>query len=262
MKYCLIGNPINHSLSPKIHFILGKEFNFPIEYSLEEGEKINIEYLKENYAGFNVTMPFKETIIPFIHELSNISQKIKSVNTVKVSQGKLIGHSTDGEGFVKDFKRAFNTDFYNKKVCILGTGGTCKAISYSIKEQNPKYLIFYSTTKTGENIFSYKDQDLIKDCNVIINTTPVGMKENKCVLDQNIFQKNMLVYDVIYNQKTLFLDYAQKQGAKICDGFGMLLYQGALSEMFWFEENRDEKIIHKLIGERYEKINLQRFFTQ
>ena len=223
-QYCLIGYPLSHSLSPLIHKKIVDILGLKINYLLMPCKEIDINSLKE-FDGFNVTMPHKETIIPYLDNITETAKNIHSVNTVKVEEGKFIGHSTDGEGFIRDFFRVFNTDFYNKNICILGTGATSRAISDKIRKQCPKNIYYLSRSKEGKNIFPYNQRDIIKDCQIIINTTPTGMYDDNCLLDENDINENMLVYDVIYNKKTPLISLSERANAKAQGGFGMLIYQ-------------------------------------
>lgn len=220
-----------------------------INYTLEPCEKPDIEYLKEKYDGFNVTIPFKEIITEFIDIFGQEAKETGSVNTVTNNNGILTGRSTDGEGFARDFMRVFSEDFCNKNVCILGTGGAAKAISYAIKKQNPKSLIYMSRKKKGENIFTYSQKEILKNCQIVINATPVGMADNSCLLDEEDFHKDMYVYDLIYGRKTEFLKRGEKKGAGVSHGLGMLVYQAVLSEEIWHNIKISEKICENIIGE-------------
>ena len=252
-QYCLIGYPLSHSLSPLIHKKIGEVLGLRIYYSLMPCEQIDINSLK-TYQGFNVTMPHKQNIIPYLDNITETAEKIHSVNTVKVEEGKLTGHSTDGEGFIRDFLRVFNTDFYNKNVCILGTGATSRAISYEILKQCPKNIYYLSRSKEGKNILSYSKRDIIKNCQIIINTTPAGMGDDSCLLNENDINENMLVYDVIYNKKTPLISLSERKEAKARGGIGMLIYQALLAWEYWeeiFISKKDcEKIVREVTNEK------------
>ena len=139
----------------------------------------------------------------------------------------------------------------------MGTGGTAKSISYAIKKENPKNIFYLSRNKKGNNIFSYNDKTFLNECNVIINTTPVGMVENKCLLDKSDINKNMLLYDVIYNKNTEFLRLGKTVGAKTSNGFGMLVFQGLLSQEFWNNTKIDLNICKEIIGVNFEEKEIQ-----
>lgn len=249
MKYCLIGYPINRSLSPYIHKRIGEMTNTEIDYCLEEKKEFSCEYLKERYNGFNVTVPFKEKIIPFLDRTEKEAENAGSVNTVKFENGQLTGYSTDGRGFITDFRLKTNSDFTGKKVCILGTGGAEKALSYEIRKENPEYIIYFSKSRKGKNIFSYEEKSMAKECDIIINTAPVGLYDSISLLEYEDFRKDQTVYDLIYGKKTEFLCLAEKAGAKIIGGLGMLVWQAVLSEEIWQNIKIDENVSRNIIGE-------------
>ena len=251
-QLCLIGKPLNHSLSPFIHSVIAKTIGVKIKYDLLEFEKIDIDILKE-YDGFNVTMPYKKAVIPYLDSLTETAENILSVNVVKREKGKFKGHSTDGEGFIEDFHRSFNCDFYNKNVCIMGTGATSRALSYEILKENPKNIFYLSREKKGERVFSYEDRSFLKDCHIIINTTPAGMKDDICLLDREDIHENVIIYDVIYSRKTPLLLLGETYGGKVSNGLGMLVYQGIGAWEFWenmsFNEKTKERIVKEVINE-------------
>ena len=237
MKFCLVGYPISHSLSPLVHNEIGELTGIQCEYILEECESLNIDYIKKNYDGFNVTMPFKEKVMDYIDELTDVSKNINSVNTVKIKNGRLLGHSTDGIGFLKDFKKTFHKDFNNKNICILGTGATARSIAYEINKENPKNIFFFSRNKKGENIFSYNNKEIVKECEILVNTTPWGMKENPPLITEKELNEKMIIYDVIYNRKTELLTEGEKIGAKVSNGMGMLIWQAFFAQRFWLDDS-------------------------
>ena len=252
-QFCLIGYPIEHSLSPLIHNKICEVLGLNDNYTLNSCQEIDIDDLKK-YVGFNITMPHKVNIIPYLDELTETAERINSVNTVKIEEGKLIGHSTDGQGLLRDFHRVFKTDFYNKNICILGTGATSRAVSFEILKECPKNIYYLSQTKKDKNIFSYKAKEVVKDCEIIINTTPVGMYDEKCLLSPGDINKNMLIYDVIYNKKTPLMMLGEASGARVASGMGMLIYQAILSREFWenstISEMSCERIIREVINEK------------
>ena len=265
MKYCVIGCPIGHSLSPIIHKeisrIIGIDLDYTTQLVMPENLENDINNLKNNgFSGFNVTIPHKINIIPYLNSLTDSANLIQSVNTVKIKKGDLIGHSTDGIGFYKDFTRVFGTNFANAKVCILGSGGAARAIIHNILADNPKkvYIVARDVTKaeslrinsacTSCNYDNFRDY--LSLCDIVINTTSVGMYPNTedSLLNKEDFNSNMLVYDLIYNpEETLFLKNAKLQRAATSHGFGMLICQAIAAQEFWQNIN-----LEKATNEIYE----------
>ena len=172
-KYLVIGNPITHSLSPKLHNYWIKQNNIDAIYDkkkLNENELYNLilDVKERNISGINVTVPFKNSVIPFLDELSDESNKTQSVNTIYLKDKKIIGHNTDIEGFENAIKK-INFDFKNKKIFILGAGGVVPSIIYaSMKMGSSEIIISNRTEEKAEkikNIFSvYITQGLSDTC--------------------------------------------------------------------------------------------------
>ena len=245
-KYLVIGNPIIHSLSPKLHNYWIKQNNIDAIYDkkkLNENELYNLilDVKKRNISGINVTVPFKNSVIPLLDELSDESNKTQSVNTIYLKDKRIIGHNTDIEGFKNAIKK-INFDFKNKKIFILGAGGVVPSIIYaSMKMNSSEIFVSNRTSEKAEkvkNIFnniklvSWGD---VPDFDVIINATSLGLKqEDKINLDLTQIGKNKLFYDVIYNPtETNFLKKAKKLGNKCENGKLMFIYQAFSAFKLW-----------------------------
>ena len=245
-KYLVIGNPINHSLSPELHNYWIKQNNIDAIYDkkkLNENELYNLilDVKKRNISGINVTVPFKNSVIPLLDELSEESNKTQSVNTIYLKDKRIIGHNTDIEGFENAIKK-INFDFKNKKIFILGAGGVVPSIIYaSMKMDSSEIFVSNRTSEKAEkvkNIFnniklvSWGD---VPDFDVIINATSLGLnQEDKINLDLTQIGKNKLFYDVIYNPtETNFLKKAKKLGNKCENGKLMFIYQAFSAFKLW-----------------------------
>ncbi|MDA7686303.1 shikimate dehydrogenase [Candidatus Pelagibacter sp.] len=245
-KYLVIGNPINHSLSPELHNHWIKQNGLDAIY---EKKKLNNNELEDlilnvkegNINGANVTVPFKNTIIPYLDELSNEAKKTHSVNTIYLKNKKVIGHNTDIEGFEKAIKN-INFNLKNKKIFILGAGGVVPSIIYaSIKMGFSEIMISNRTEKRAEEIKNiFNNIKLVNwgetpDFDVIINATSLGLnQDDKINLDFNKVGKNKLFYDVIYNPgETNFLKSAKKLGNKCENGKLMFIYQALSAFKLW-----------------------------
>ena len=156
-KYLVIGNPITHSLSPKLHNYWIKQNNIDAIYDkkkLNENELYNLilDVKKRNISGINVTVPFKNSVIPLLDELSDESNKTQSVNTIYLKDKKIIGHNTDIEGFENAIKK-INFDFKNKKIFILGAGGVVPSIIYaSMKMNSSEIFVSNRTSEKAEKV--------------------------------------------------------------------------------------------------------------
>ncbi len=245
----LVGYPLSHSYSPKLHEIIAQEKGVFLEYKLfpikeiKQIETIISKLKRHEIYGFNVTIPYKESIMPYLDVISDKALKIKAVNTVYLKDGKVYGDNTDYDGF-KGLLDQNMIDLSNKKVIILGSGGASKAV-YQVLMDLAIEPIVVSRTKIVDQAFKhimlYEDLKA-SDYDVIINTTPVGMYP---LVDQSPLEakyvKDKLVIDLIYNPKETKLMH---DGKNSFNGLDMLIIQAMVAENIWF----NQKDIQKLIG--------------
>jgi len=257
-KYLVIGNPIEHSLSPKLHNYWLKKNNIEADYEkkrLDENELKNIiSKVKEGKIhGINVTVPYKKVIIQFLDELSTEAKDTQSVNTIYFQNGITIGHNTDIAGFELAIKYA-KYDIFNKKVFILGAGGVAPSIIYSLKKMKASKITLSNRTKEkAENLKKlFKDIEIVDwgetvNFDMIINATSIGLKnEDGIKFDYSAAGPDKFFYDVIYNPKeTIFLKKAKLFGNRTENGKMMFLYQAHQAFTIWHKimpEINDETI--------------------
>ena len=257
-KYLVIGNPIKHSLSPKLHNHWIKQNHIEATYKKKklnnnDIKKLILEIKQRNISGVNVTVPYKNAIIPYLDELSSEAKKTQSVNTIYFKNKKVIGHNTDIAGFEKAIKK-INFNFNNKKIFILGAGGVVPSIIYSSIKMGSSEIFVSNRTKSKaekvKNIFDniqLIDWGDIPHFDVVINATSLGLnKDDKMNLDFSKVGKNKLFYDVIYNPvETNFLSTGKKLGNIIENGKLMFLYQASLAFKLW--HNVEPKINNETI---------------
>ena len=244
-KFCVIGNPIDHSLSPKLHNFWLKKNKIDAIYEkklLNEKEipKLIESLRKTEINGVNVTVPFKNTIIPFLDNLSSEAKKTNSVNTICIEEGKIIGHNTDIVGFELAL-RYINFDVKRKKALIIGAGGVSPSIIFALKNMGCENI--YLTNRTLEKAETIKEtfNDItvqkwgnIPEFDIVINATSVGLNNDNFDLDLNKVGSNKLFYDVIYNpSETNFLKDARISGNKTENGRMMFVYQAHQSFALW-----------------------------
>jgi len=248
-KYLVIGNPIEHSLSPKLHNYWLKENNIDAIYDkkrLDENELKNIisEIKEEKINGINVTVPFKKAVIPFLDELSPEAKDTQSVNTIYLQNGITIGHNTDIAGFELAIKYA-KYDISNKKIFILGAGGVAPSIIYSLKKMKASKITLSNRTKEkAENLKKlFEDLEIVDwgetiDFDMIINATSIGLNnEDEIKIDFSSIGPNKFFYDVIYNpRETIFLKKAKLFGNKAENGKMMFIYQAHQSFTIWHKK--------------------------
>ena len=245
-KYLVIGNPIEHSLSPKLHNYWFNQNNIKAVYDKKQLNESDIkeiisELRKEKINGINVTVPFKQSVIPFIDELSSEAKESQSVNTIYKENNKILGHNTDINGFeLAVRKKSF--DIKDKKVFILGAGGVVPSIILALRKMKAAEIILSNRTKEKaerlKNIFSnlkIVDWGEIPEFNMIINATSLGLNEkDEIKLDYEKIGPNKLFYDVIYNpKKTKFLSKAKEFGNQTENGKMMFIYQAHQAFTIW-----------------------------
>lgn len=267
--YGIIGYPLNHSLSPLMHNAGFKALKVNAVYKTfpladDQELKLFMEDLREEgnpIYGLNVTVPYKEKVLPFLDGLDPFAEKVGAVNTVVIThQRKMHGFNTDGPGFLSHLSE-LGFGLKDKRVALLGAGGTARAILsvLCLINDRPESIKLYNRTVSHANdliaelgqkmdmslvqaVSNPDDLDLeLADC--LINTTPVGLKgENTLLIDPENLHANMLVYDVIYNPPvTALLRAAQAKGAQTANGLSMLYFQGILAFRHWAGMDIDEK---------------------
>nr|WP_317631358.1 shikimate dehydrogenase [uncultured Flavobacterium sp.] len=242
--YGLIGKNISYSFSPtyfknKFNNLQLKNHKYKI-FDLETIEELPnlLTEKNENLKGLNVTIPYKETVIPFLNKLSKNATTIGAVNTIKISKsGKTKGYNTDYYGFKKSLEPLLKKQ--HKKALILGTGGASKAVAFALKKLKIEYD--FVSREPNEYQFSYAElnHEIFDEYTIIINTTPIGTTPNvdqAPELDYTLFTKQHIAYDLIYNpEETLFLKLARKNGAQTKNGLEMLELQAEKAWKIWNE---------------------------
>jgi len=259
-KLAVLGHPIGHTLSPVMHNASIKALGLIDEY---EYDKLNVspgelmarlaKLPSEGYAGVNLTIPLKEVAYQGLKQLADSARILGAVNTVEFSKDGMIGHNTDGYGFLKALEEAFGKTVQGDSVFVLGCGGAGRAVALmaalngaksltladvdavrvasltaEIKKVAPKVEIFKGLEKT-EQIKACRESDLV------IQASPVGMKkDDPSLLPKEAFRKGQRVFDLIYMYpETACLSTAKASGAQIANGLGMLLHQGAKAFEIW-----------------------------
>ena len=242
-KYLVIGNPIDHSLSPKLQNYWLKSNNIEAIYGKLQAYDNDLKELCNNIkngqlSGLNITVPFKKKIIPHLEVLSGHALRTQSVNTVCLNNGNVTGYNTDIDGFELSVKK-LDYDVSNKKILILGAGGVVPSIIYSLLSMGCKKIFLSNRTiEKAENIkkkfneVEVLEWKKIPDFDIVINATSVGLKGESLDLDLNT--KDKVFYDVIYNPKeTQFLKKAKENGNRIENGKFMFIYQANQSFSIW-----------------------------
>ena len=269
----LLGSPVEHSISPMMHNEAFRQLGLDIVYLCfdvgTDGLKTAVEGLKEiGITGFNCTMPDKNLMYELADELSPTKKMIGAVNTVVNENGKLIGHNTDGMGYMHAVKDAGH-DIIGKNMTLLGAGGAATAICvqaaldgvaniniFSIQDQffdRAKKMVDQINSNTNCNVSLYDLADTtelkksIDSSDILTNATSVGMAPNidNCIIsDASFFHENLIVSDIIYNpEETKLLKMAKSHGCQVFNGLYMLLYQGAEAFKIWTGKNMPIDVI-------------------
>lgn len=241
LKFGLVGRDIGYSFSKKyftekfqlLHFDNCEYLNFDLK-TIKDFTKTVAQ--TKGLKGMNVTIPYKEEVIPFLDKLSKNAKKIGAVNTITISKKKkLKGYNTDFYGFKKALKPLLSPS--HKKALILGTGGASKAIAYAFQKLKIEYD-FVSRNPT-EFQFSYEEltAEIFAEYQIVVNTTPVGTHpkiEEAPPINYALFTKDHIAFDLVYNpEETTFLRKAKEQGAKTKNGYEMLIFQAEKAWSIW-----------------------------
>ena len=245
-KYLVIGNPIKHSLSPKLHNYWIKNNNISAIYEKRKLNEDEIEGLisevkEKKLNGINVTVPFKKAVIPYLDRLSLEAESTQSVNTIYLDKDKVVGHNTDINGFELGIKN-LKFEAKGKKIFILGAGGVVPSIIFALNKMKVSEITISNRTKyRAESLKNFfKNLKIvhwgyIPEFDMIINATSVGLnKDDQINLDFSKVGKNKFFYDVIYNPKeTNFLKTGKGMGNEIENGKLMFINQASTSFKVW-----------------------------
>lgn len=260
----LIGYPLGHSISPPMQQAAFDHLGIDARYELWETEQGKLSQAVEGIRdssklGANVTIPYKEAVIPLLDELDEVARKIGAVNTIVKRDNKLVGFNTDAGGFIKALQDEASFKPAGKRVVVMGAGGVARAVSFALVGAGAKSLSvtdivaervnrLIDDLKRSSNsgkiqikVLSNNSGEFVSavwDCNLLVNCTPIGMKhsdsEHKSPLEAALIPKSALVFDVVYNPlETRLLADAKKRGARVLGGLSMLVYQGALAFEHW-----------------------------
>jgi shikimate dehydrogenase len=257
IRYAVIGDPIKHSLSPQMQnagfeaLAMGSpygKFHVPLDDLAEF-----VAFAREHLLGFNITVPHKDSIIPFLDEIETTAQRCHSVNTVTIRDGKMSGCSTDGYGLETALMENFDIGVVGSTIFFAGCGGAVRAVSHYFASRGAKALYFANRTvakaeELAEEIASFepgcqvetapigdieKIKSLLAQSDAVIQGTSLGLKpDDPSPLPVELLPGHICCYETIYHE-TAFLCAARSRGLRFADGRGMLLHQGAKSFEIW-----------------------------
>ncbi len=255
----LIGNPVAHSMSPFIHNAAFEKLGLNYKYFCFKVENNNLRQAimsmrAIDIKGMNVTVPYKQQVIPFLDELDEVAKKIGAVNTIVNNRKKLKGFNTDYIGLIKAIEE--HTTIKGKKIVLLGAGGAARGIAFGIIEKKGSLIILNRTVAKAKELAKefgceYGGLELMdkEKADLLINSTSVGMhpKENETIAKKSQLKNFKIVLDAVYNPiETKLLKLARDAGCKTISGLNMLVYQGAASFELWTGKKPDTKLMKKI----------------
>lgn len=274
----VIGDPIEHSLSPAIQNAAFSALRLDFVYTAfrvkpSEVSKALGGMRALGIAGFNVTMPHKEAVIAHLDWIDETAKFLNSVNTIHHKDGKLLGYSTDGIGAVKALKEN-GADPKGKKVLMIGSGGAARAMAYSFVQETDELVVLNRTVSEAQKLaetlkqkFNRKvvagslEPEVVKEkicaCDILLNTTSVGMKPNlsESLIAPESLKADLTVMDIVYNPvETQLAKDAKAKGAKVISGVEMLIYQGAASFEIWTDKQAPVQVMRKAALEQLQRM--------
>ena len=263
-KFAVLGHPISHSLSPKIHQYFASQFGINLDYQRIDVESTNFKKTlsdlnQEGYEGLNITLPLKNLAYEICDELSLRAEQAKSVNTISIKNDKLLGDTTDGLGLITDLLIK-NISLANKKILVIGAGGASNGVMFDLISQHPQAIFLTNRTITkSHDMAEYwaslaKDNDVLLNIlslkeditfDLIINATSSSLGNGSVIFPENL--KGYFWYDMMYGKQTPFLLKAEQNKAKFSDGLGMLVEQAAAAFNIWHHQKPDTKSIYEIL---------------
>ncbi|MDM5234554.1 shikimate dehydrogenase [Lysinibacillus pakistanensis] len=255
--FAVMGDPIEHSKSPAMHNAWFREMSIdatyiPVHVSSESLESAVAGLKTLGASGWNVTIPHKTAIIPYLDELDELAEKMGAVNTVvRTKEGTLKGYNTDGVGFVRSLEEAVGKSHKDKPVLLIGAGGAARGIAFAMQQQGYENLTIANRTvanaqaivdemDTGQAISLTEAEATLADFGILVQMTSAGLATGNFSMPFSLdrLTKGAIVADIVYNPlMTPFLQAAEEKGATIVTGLGMFVHQGAIAFEYWLGES-------------------------
>jgi len=263
-RYAVIGNPVAHSKSPRIHALFAQQTGQDVRYEALmaplDGFAATVRaFMAEGGRGANVTLPFKEEAHRLASRLSSRAQAAGAANTLVFDAGEIFGDNTDGEGLVRDLSQRQGCAINGKRLLLLGAGGAARGVLVPLLEEQPASLVIANRTperaidlaaRVGEPYLRHAgDLTTLAACSladlcrqegfgyrgfdIVINATAAALQDGELALPPGLFAPGALAYDMLYGRQTSFMRHARAQGARVADGLGMLVEQAAASFFLW-----------------------------
>ena len=255
-KYCVIGNPIKHSMSPAMHNENFRALKINAHYSLAQVKNLK-KYIDtitpRDISGVNVTIPHKIEAMKYLDKIDPLAKKIGAINTIHNKNGKLVGYNTDAYGALMAIKEKVS-NIKNKKIVLLGSGGAARAIYFILKQEKAKIIILAEDMRQARELgvsMELDDENIkkyISWADILINCTPVGMNTNESLVKKEYVKKELTVFDIVYTPlKTRLIKDAEDVGCKTILGYKMLAFQGAKAFEIWTGKKANTKVMLKSV---------------
>lgn len=269
----LIGNPVEHSMSPKMHNAAFRKLGLNYVYVAVRVDNNKVKEAIEgirvfNIQGANVTVPHKINVMQFLDEIDPVAQNIGAINTILNKDGYLYGTNTDGIGAVRSFEEE-KVALEDKKIVMIGAGGVARPISYNFAPKAKDFVLFDIAESAVQNLVrelnskikahvrGFKSEPTkiakeLQDADIFINATPIGMhpKENESIISKNSLRKDLTVFDVVYNPlETKLIKESKAIGAKAISGVMMLVYQGVAAFELWTGQKAPVPLMKQMVLE-------------
>ncbi len=261
-KFAIFGNPVAHSKSPELHNAVFEKYHIDAIYEkvrVDNANEIKDYIVKNNIIGANITVPFKEDILPLCDELSDDARNIQAVNTITFKNGVLKGFNTDGHGFMESISHYNNIS----NALIIGAGGSAKSIALALAKNNIDLLV---ANRSGHRLEFYKTKNIkttlienleIKKYDLIVNTTSAGLEDDSLPIKRDVLKSLMspadYIVDIVYGHKTPFLELSKEMGEIYQDGAMMLVMQAVHASMIFADINVDFKDRQNIMIEEAKK---------
>ncbi|MEW5768416.1 MAG: shikimate dehydrogenase [bacterium] len=272
----IIGHPLKHTLSPAMHnaALEALQLNMiylPLPINLDNFKTAVKGILSlDNLVGLNVTMPYKERVIELLDEVSPEATTLRAVNTIGRNKDKWVGYNTDGEGYINSLKN-LEIDIAGQKVVIIGAGGACRAVAFSLAKAGIVSLVLVNRTVeravtlaaeikkfigdidiTALGLEDARVPEYINQAHLLINATSLGMKpDDPWPIDPGLIHSGLIVSDLIYNpRETTLLREARLRGAETVEGMGMFVHQGALAFELWTGQKAPLEIMRQVVEKK------------
>jgi shikimate dehydrogenase len=254
-RYAVIGNPVEHSLSPEIHAAFARETGQDLSYGrirppLDGFKAAVAKFRDEGGSGLNVTLPFKHEAWSMASSRKGYARDAEAVNTIKFLGDGLEGHNTDGVGLLADIERNLAYPIGGRRVLLMGAGGATYGVAHPVLAARPDRLVVANRTldratklvahfqrfaNLAVHGLSAKPYDALSGerFDLVINATSAGLEDEMPALPEGLFAQDALAYDMVYGKETPFLKFAAERGARTVDGLGMLVEQAAESFFIW-----------------------------